>query len=106
MSSFERRIRVFTECLGKCHYCKIDMIFGIPNSVKRKFTIDHKKPRKKNGKSNPENLVGACLSCNSVKGHLDYDEFNDLYSQQELRLRHDMNSKAWRQQMSARQGEN
>ena len=43
----------------KCAYC---------GSEKRKFTIDHIIPKSMGGKTNFENCVSSCKSCNNKKG--------------------------------------
>lgn len=51
----------------KCHYCgceTIELMEGHP----RRRTIDHVIPQKYGGKDELDNLVLACLECNSRKG--------------------------------------
>lgn len=42
---------------GRCVYCLSP----------RELTLDHLTPRSKGGTDDPENLVTACLSCNSAR---------------------------------------
>ena len=51
--------------LGICAYCFKP--FG--ETAKSKRTVDHVIPRTKGGRTVPENVVIACLSCNSKKGN-------------------------------------
>lgn len=49
----------------RCFYCGIEFDDAI---LKRCFTVDHVIPRKLGGAKLPNNKVGACFSCNSMKG--------------------------------------
>ena len=51
----------------KCAYC---------GSVKRKLTIDHIIPKSRGGKTNFENCVSSCKSCNNKKGNKTPSEAN------------------------------
>ena len=52
---------------SKCFYCKKD--------ITDTYTIDHKKPLSKGGENSKENMVLACMSCNSKKGVKDINDF-------------------------------
>ncbi len=58
---------------GKCHYCNIHM----DRKPKGKFfcTEDHIIPRSMGGSDLIGNLVGACLTCNNMRGSIPYEEF-------------------------------
>jgi 5-methylcytosine-specific restriction protein A len=46
---------------GVCHYCE-------QRFSPEKLTLDHRVPLARGGKSQPGNLVPACLPCNQSKG--------------------------------------
>lgn len=61
-----REITAFAEReMRECYLCGIEMNFGTGDH--NEFTIDHVWPRAYGGDSSPENLLGACRTCNSVK---------------------------------------
>jgi hypothetical protein len=48
-----------------CHYC----------GSRKRLAIDHKIPESQGGKLDPDNLLTACVPCNSEKGTKDYEEY-------------------------------
>ena len=48
------------------------------------FTVDHVIPRSKGGQDNPENCKPCCKFCNTLKGHMDLDEFNEKYPKDKI----------------------
>lgn len=61
-----REITAFAEReMTWCYLCGIEMDFGANGH--NEFTIDHVWPRAYGGDSVPENLLGACRSCNNAK---------------------------------------
>jgi len=56
-----RRLRIFVRDRFRCQYCG-----GKP--VASKLSLDHILPRSRAGRSVPENLVTACVRCNTRKG--------------------------------------
>ena len=54
---------VTQRALGACEYCRIHQTFSIYS-----HEVDHAIALKHGGKTNPENLVLACLPCNRHKG--------------------------------------
>lgn len=58
---------VFRRDDHKCVYCG--------ENRRQLLTLDHVLPRARNGKDTWENLVTACRSCNSEKGHLLLEEW-------------------------------
>lgn len=61
------RDRRWKEGLRYCHWCGIKMN-RVPNHPKQ-FTLDHVVPLARGGLDNPNNWVGACLTCNHDRGH-------------------------------------
>lgn len=61
-----RVTRSSKESGGRCYMCGVPLIFNDDNSHKA-FTLDHLWPRSYGGNSEQENLLPACLSCNSNK---------------------------------------
>lgn len=61
------RFNVFTRDGFCCQYC------GVPGKMSE-LTYDHVRPRSRGGKTNWENIVTACKSCNSAKGRMTCDE--------------------------------
>jgi hypothetical protein len=59
------RSRVFERDNFRCVYCKSD----------KDLHCDHVIPITRGGKSTPENLVTACMSCNTSKGRLTPQEW-------------------------------
>lgn len=68
---------------GKCcHYCEVELnlyMVGLPNSI----TIDHKIPVVKGGTHDLDNLVLACLWCNSRKSDIDYFDFIEMLREED-----------------------
>ena len=56
-----RRLRIFVRDRFRCQYCG-----GKPEASK--LSLDHILPRSRAGRSVPENLVTACVRCNTRKG--------------------------------------
>ncbi|KKN82018.1 hypothetical protein LCGC14_0312850 [marine sediment metagenome] len=50
---------ILSRAKGRCFYCK----------AKAKLTLDHVVPLSRGGQHVKENVVAACLSCNSKKGN-------------------------------------
>lgn len=59
MNEKPSRSMVYTRDENKCQYC----------GVTRNLTIDHVIPKSKGGDDSWENLVVACVSCNTKKGN-------------------------------------
>ena len=52
-----------------CHYCGVELVFGIHPIVNESATIDHVKPLSKGGAlKDVDNLVLSCYKCNCDKG--------------------------------------
>jgi len=62
-------LRTYNKQDGICAYCKkhIDLIF---------WTVDHIIPIAKGGRTKKQNLIGACKTCNMLKG----DRSRSVYS--------------------------
>lgn len=60
-NSTDRRRQVFAVFSGHCFYCLGHISFS-------NFTIDHVRPRAKNGTNRRWNLVASCWPCNQKKG--------------------------------------
>ncbi|MGR3221096.1 MAG: HNH endonuclease [Candidatus Anammoxibacter sp.] len=58
----ENRIKVFERDSYKCHYCDKQL-------TRFSATLDHIQPVSKDGDNSFENLVTACLHCNSERGN-------------------------------------
>lgn len=57
-----------------CFYCGTDLKLNF-------CTIDHKVPRKKQGKNDKNNIVLCCSKCNKLKGSVfDYVHFKEIIS--------------------------
>lgn len=54
---------------SNCHYC------GVSVDSDATMTVDHKIPRCRGGRNDPENVVLCCRDCNAQKGDLPYDIF-------------------------------
>jgi 5-methylcytosine-specific restriction endonuclease McrA len=61
------RFNVFTRDNFTCQYCG-------QKKVMRQLTFDHMVPRKRGGLTRWNNIVTACVPCNSKKGSLTCDE--------------------------------
>ena len=55
---------------GRCYWCKSKLNRGADdfNRDPFRFTVDHKKPVSKGGKTSFKNCVAACKGCNSSRG--------------------------------------
>jgi len=67
------RFILFEEQEGKCHYCQVKMHLG--TTGKYFCTVDHKTPKSKGGSNYITNLVGACFTCNNMRGSIPYEAF-------------------------------
>ena len=56
-----KRLRIFVRDRFRCQYCGQKRAPG-------ELTLDHITPRSREGRSTPENLVTACVACNTRKG--------------------------------------
>lgn len=59
-STGARRLRIYMRDRFRCQYCGL-------KSEAAQLTLDHIYPRSRGGRSAPENLVTACVGCNSRK---------------------------------------
>ncbi len=57
-----RRLRIFVRDGYRCQYCGV-------RKTAPELTLDHITPRAQRGQSTPENLVTACVECNTRKGN-------------------------------------
>jgi 5-methylcytosine-specific restriction endonuclease McrA len=57
-----RRLRIFVRDRFRCQYCGGRKSAG-------ELTLDHITPRSRAGRATPENLVTACVRCNTRKGN-------------------------------------
>lgn len=73
MASESQRMYLFHMQGGKCHYCTRQMT---RKPVGKYFaTEDHILPRSQGGSSMIANLVGACFTCNNMRGSIPYHYF-------------------------------
>ena len=56
-----KRLRIFVRDRFRCQYCG-------QKRAPAELTLDHITPRSREGRSTPENLATACVSCNTRKG--------------------------------------
>ena len=56
-----KRLRIFVRDRFRCQYCG-------QKRAPAELTLDHITPRSRDGRSTPENLATACVSCNTRKG--------------------------------------
>jgi 5-methylcytosine-specific restriction endonuclease McrA len=56
-----KRLRIFVRDCFRCQYC------GQKRGA-QELTLDHITPRSRGGRAAPENLVTACVACNTRKG--------------------------------------
>ena len=56
-----KRLRIFVRDRFRCQYCG-------QKRAAAELTLDHITPRSREGRSVPENLVTACVACNTRKG--------------------------------------
>jgi len=57
-----KRLRIYVRDKFTCQYCG-------KRKVANELTLDHIMPRAQDGRSTPENLVTACVVCNTRKGN-------------------------------------
>ena len=67
-----RYLRLFKQQGEKCYYCEIPLWDGT-NVLN--CNIDHKTAVSRGGSDKFQNNCLACISCNSLKGNLNEDEF-------------------------------
>jgi len=72
----------------RCQYCGLDGMSNFENSLI--MTVDFVHPRAHKGKKDLANLVTACRTCNVIKGHRIFSDFENakayvLQRREELR---------------------
>jgi hypothetical protein len=67
----ERRLGIYLRDGFRCMYCGR----GLRNASRREVTLDHLVPRCEGGNNRNENLVTACLRCNSQRGKKAWEEY-------------------------------
>lgn len=67
----ENRLKVFERDNYKCHYCQKQL-------TRFSATLDHAQPVSRGGDNSYENLITACLHCNSRRGNR---EVMDMYQE-------------------------
>jgi len=65
--SGKQRLRVLMRDKFRCQYCGV-------RGTAFEMTLDHIMPRSRGGRSEPENLCAACITCNQRKGDRTPDE--------------------------------
>ena len=73
------RSNLFLRDLYQCQYCG-------DTFDHKELTLDHVKPRSKGGKTNWENSVTACRSCNFRKGTHDWKPLREPYKPDHFQL--------------------
>jgi 5-methylcytosine-specific restriction endonuclease McrA len=75
-------LQVWKKSEGRCWYCGVDLL--LPSTwkgsrlnidIKVRLYVDHFHSQRAGGGDEFENLVPACLSCNSAKGPRDIEDF-------------------------------
>lgn len=74
MPAAPKRGELFARQRRRCYYCGCGCTLSHYQSP-HQFTVDHKIPKSKGGRSFRPNLVGACWSCNNLKGSMTAYEF-------------------------------
>lgn len=70
-----RRVRLFYDQKGLCHWCKKQMSLQKQHPPRPDYaTFEHLLPRSMGGKSGYHNVVLACHSCNARRGNSPYFE--------------------------------
>lgn len=64
------RARIYKRDHYRCVYCDCEVVVGGSESNKRSATLDHVTPKDQGGTNCHDNIVTACLSCNSSKRHM------------------------------------
>lgn len=59
-------LEIFADAHGHCHYC----------DKEARLTMDHVIPLSRGGKDSKDNVVAACLHCNTSKGNKTLEEWN------------------------------
>lgn len=60
---------------SNCHYCNTNLVFGGKQRGPDFATVDHMTAYAKGGKNSLNNFVLCCMRCNSLKGHMDYNDY-------------------------------
>ena len=75
-------MQVYSKTGGKCFYCDEKLINedmldwgGKVVSTVRRWHVDHSLPLSRGGDNSIDNLLPACISCNSIKRARTADEF-------------------------------
>jgi 5-methylcytosine-specific restriction endonuclease McrA len=71
----EEGYRILERDHYRCQYCGLDGLATFDNSLM--MTVDFVVPRARKGKNDPSNLVAACRSCNVIKGHRVFGNFDE-----------------------------
>ena len=59
-----KTMRIFQKDGGKCHWCRVDLIFNPDGVQPNGFHVDHVLPICDGGTNDEDNLVAACADCN------------------------------------------
>lgn len=62
----------------RCFYCGVHMELDGQGPSSKSFSLDHKVPVSSGGDNSIENIVVACKGCNTAKGTLPYELFEEV----------------------------
>ncbi len=71
----QTRRKIYDRDGWRCHYCRHEVVVGVPHEHPQRATIDHMRPKSSGGTDNPENLLTCCHRCNYEKGNIPYEMY-------------------------------
>ena len=78
----KKKMEIYGKTGGRCYYCGKGLVNedlldwgGKVVTTRHHWNVDHMTPVSRGGTNDNENLVPACVSCNSFKGTMTADEF-------------------------------
>lgn len=70
------RFTLYHNQRGYCHYCNVKMTTALKGPYH--VTADHVRTKKEGGSDNISNMVGACFTCNNLRGAIRYEAFKQF----------------------------
>ena len=71
------REEVFSQSVGRCHYCGKQLTFENRSKGRGVWEPDHLRPHSQGGPNTSQNLVAACKSCNRDRSDTSVRDFGN-----------------------------
>ncbi len=71
--TYRIRRKIYNRDGWRCHYCRLEILIGVPHEHPQRATVDHKTPKSRGGSDENRNLLACCHRCNIEKGDIPYE---------------------------------